>query len=241
MKKVYLFIFSLISISLSAQWWDSERIDGNGVIAKISRNVGEFTSVSSFGSFDVALSFGKQETISLEGEENLLPYIQSKVENNQLVLKFKNKINIRSNKKITIYITMLRVEGLYLSGSGNITGAGDFGNQGNTAFKVSGSGNISLDFDRIASTKVGISGSGKVSLKGKTDQLNVQISGSGGVNCAELIAKEAEVQVSGSGNVHVYAEEILNANISGSGNINYSGNAKHVSKHTAGSGKIRKV
>ncbi|TAG11093.1 MAG: DUF2807 domain-containing protein [Sphingobacteriia bacterium] len=241
MKKVYLFIFSLISISLSAQWWDSERIDGNGVITKISRNVGDFTSVSSSGSFNVELTFGKPGSISLEGEENLLPLIQSKVENNQLILKFKNKINIRNNKKITIYVAMSRVEGLYLSGSGNINGSGDFGNQGNTSFKVSGSGNINLDFDRIAATSLAISGSGKIILKGKTDNLGIQISGSGGVDCAALIAKDVEVQISGSGTVNVHADETLEANISGSGNINYSGNAKNVTKHTAGSGKIRKV
>ncbi|MFX5660832.1 DUF2807 domain-containing protein, partial [Acinetobacter baumannii] len=79
----------------------------------------------SSGSFDVALSFGKPGTIKIEGEENLLEYIETNVENDVLVIKFRKNINVNHRKKITVYVPLTKMSRLSLSGSGNISGAGD--------------------------------------------------------------------------------------------------------------------
>ena len=46
------------------------------------------------------------------------------------------------------------------------------------------------------------------------------------------------MDVSGSGNARVYASGSLNATISGSGNVGYSGNPANVEKDISGSGEI---
>lgn len=241
MKKLLTLVFTFFTLLVTAQWWDSERVEGNGKIEKISRPVGTFSSISSAGSFNVEITFGKSGNISIEGEENILDYIESKVEDNRLMLRYKKNVNIRTNKKITVYVAMTKVVGISLSGSGNIKGTGDFGNEGNTEFKISGSGNIYFDFDRIKNSSVAISGSGNITLRGKGESVAIKVSGSGDVDCTGLIANDAEVSISGSGNAKVHADEALEISISGSGNVSYAGNAKDIVKHTAGSGKVRRI
>ncbi|MEN9598169.1 MAG: hypothetical protein RL596_480, partial [Bacteroidota bacterium] len=137
--------------------------------------------------------------------------------------------------------SMTKLSKVSLSGSGNIRGAGDFGNDGNTEFKVSGSGDIDIAFDRIRSSEVSISGSGKIILKGSGESVDIRISGSGNADCERLVVDNAKVSISGSGNTRVNTNRSLEANISGSGNISYKGAATDVVKRTAGSGRVSKI
>lgn len=240
MKKLFVFFFSIVAISACAQWW-GERVNGNGNIKTEERSVGTYSGVSSSGSFDVALKFGKPGAIKIEGEENLLEYIETKVENDVLVIKFRKNINVSHRKKITVYVPLTKLSRLSLSGSGNISGSGDFGNDGKTEFRVSGSGDIDVAFDRIRSSEVSISGSGKIILQGKGDEVDVHISGSGNARCENLVANDVKVSISGSGNSRVHSDKSLDVKISGSGDVQYKGNATDVVKHIGGSGTVTKI
>ncbi|MBH2005315.1 MAG: DUF2807 domain-containing protein [Sphingobacteriia bacterium] len=241
MKKLLALLFSLATLAASAQWGNSERVTGNGNLKKETRSVANFSAVASAGSMNVQLIYGKPGSVTVEAEENLLEYIETKVENNTLKIGTRNYVSIRTNKKITVYVTMARLEGVSVAGSGNIDGSGDFGNEGKTWFRIAGSGNINLSFDRIKQAEIGIAGSGKVILKGKAEQVNVNISGSGNVECTELVADRVKVNVTGSGNTRVHADQSLEVSVLGSGDVYYKGNARDIVKHAAGSGKVTKL
>ncbi|MEN9598423.1 MAG: hypothetical protein RL596_734 [Bacteroidota bacterium] len=240
MKKLFFLFFSIAAISACGQMW-GERVSGNGNMKTEERTVGSFSGIGSSGSFDVELSFGKPGSIRIEAEENLLEYIETKVENDVLMIRFRKNININHRKKITVYTSLTKMSKVALSGSGNVRGAGDFGNDGNTEFKVSGSGDIDIAFDRIRSSEVSISGSGKIILKGRGESVDIRISGSGNADCEGLIVDDAKVSISGSGNTRVNTNRSLEANISGSGNISYKGAATDIVKRTAGSGRVSKI
>lgn len=240
MKKLLVFFFSIVAISACSQWW-GDRVNGNGVIKTQERSVGSYSGISSSGSFDVELAFGKPGNIRIEGEENLLEYIETKVENDVLVIRFRKNINISHRKKITVYAPLTKMTSVSLSGSGNITGAGDFGNEGKTTFKVSGSGDIDVAFDRIKSSELAIAGSGKIILKGKGESVDIRISGSGNARCEDLIANDVRVAISGSGNSRVHSDKSLDISISGSGDVQYKGSTTDVSKRTSGSGRVSRL
>lgn len=229
-----------ISFQLSAQWsW--EKIEGNGRIKKETRSVSDFTAVGSAGSWDVMIAYGESNSIQLEGDENLLDYIETNVENGKLSIKAKKNTNLRSKNKITIYVSLTKLTGVSLSGSGDIIGKGKFRNEGTTDFKLSGSGNIQMSFDKVQSAEVSISGSGNIKLAGSANSVNARISGSGNADCSEVICDDAEAQVSGSGNVKLNANKSVDASISGSGNVSYKGAASDVKKRVAGSGRLVKA
>jgi hypothetical protein len=147
-------------------------------------------------------------------------------------------VNLRSKNKITIYVSLTRLTGVSLSGSGDIIGEGKFDNDGDTDFKVSGSGSVKIAFNKLKKLDVGISGSGNIRLSGSASAINAHISGSGNAECGEVICDEVTASISGSGNVKVNANKSIEAKISGSGNVYYKGAATDVQKHVAGSGRV---
>jgi hypothetical protein len=130
--------------------------------------------------------------------------------------------------------------GVSLSGSGDMIGKGKFENAGNTEVKLSGSGSINIDFDKVNTLDLSISGSGNIRLSGSSKQVSARISGSGNADCSGLNADQVSAMISGSGNIKVYANEKVEARISGSGNVYYKGSANDVSKHVSGSGRVVK-
>lgn len=237
MKNTLFLLFVLVSVASYGQWpW--EKIDGNGHIIKETRKVPDYTGVSSSGSWDVMIAYGESDAIQVEGDENLLPYIETAVKDGQLEIRSRKNVNLRSTKKITVYVSLTRMTGVHLSGSGDIIGEGKFENAGTTVFRVSGSGSIRIDLNKIGNAEIAVSGSGNVRLSGSAASVSARISGSGNADCSKLICDEARAQISGSGNIKLNANKSVDAQISGSGNVTYRGVAADIKKHVSGSGKV---
>jgi hypothetical protein len=239
MKQLFVAFALLMSISSIGQWpW--KKIEGNGNIKKETRAVSGYTAISSSGSWDVMVAYGESNSIEVEGDENLLSYIETKVEDGKLSIRAKN-VNLQSRNKITVYVSLKKLTGVYLSGSGDIIGDGKFSNDGTTEFRTSGSGGIKLAFAKLNDVFVKVSGSGQIKLSGSANSVETTISGSGGADCRNVIADDADIHISGSGNAQVYANRSVKASISGSGSASYRGTASEISKHVSGSGSFRKA
>jgi hypothetical protein len=240
MKNLLIALLALISLNAFTQRW--ETIKGNGVIKKETREVSDYTSLLSKGSMNVQISYGNSNNIIVEADENLLPYIETTVEDGKLTIKSKKNVNLKSTSKMTVYVSMTKLNSLQLSGSGNINGEGAFSNPGKTDIGISGSGNIKLGFASFGDLELALSGSGNMDLKGTaTNNINAAVSGSGNIECSDISSNDVDAKISGSGNIKVYANRSIDAKISGSGNLFYKGNASNISSKIAGSGKIVKM
>ena len=239
MKTLFFALFAITTLAATAQKW--ETVKGNGNVKTESRTVGSFTAVDSRGSMNVDISYGQGNTVSVEADENLLPYIVTKVEGDKLLITTSDKAGISSKNKLVVHVTMAKVTGLAVSGSGNITGSGQFSNDNTTKLSVSGSGNMKLGFASFSAIDASVNGSGNMELTdGKTTSINASVSGSGNITAYAVESKTVKARVSGSGNVKVTASESLEAVSSGSGNVYYKGTATVVKAQSHGSGKVIK-
>jgi hypothetical protein len=239
MKKLLLLsllFMGLTSINLYAQ---NSRIKGSGNITKESRTVGDFTGVSVGGSMNVIIKSGMEQSVVVETDDNLQEYIETTVKDGQLIISNKKIWNLSYSKSATVYITNPVLDKARLSGSGSIITEGVMKSSGKFEASISGSGKIVASIN-ASETLANISGSGNIELEGKTDALDVAISGSGSFKGYELKANKTSASISGSGNVQTTAKGKLEASIAGSGNVYYKGNGEVISR-TAGSGKVRKV
>jgi hypothetical protein len=240
MKKLWISLFMMASLPLCAQPW--KIIKGDGNVKKESREVSSFTSLSSHGSMDVRIAYGNATGIQVQCDENLLPYIETTVENGKLTIKQSKNVNLRSTSRITVYVSMTKVNLLEQSGSGNIFGDGSLTSDGRTDIKVSGSGNVKLHSVAFKDLGLYVSGSGNVQLKdGSAGNITANVSGSGNIDCSKVSCNAVEAKISGSGNIRVHAKNNIDASISGSGNVYYNGGATHVSTKIMGSGKAIKI
>ena len=207
---------------------------------KETRSVGSFTEISLGISANVYLKQGNTIHLELEGYEEDLQKIITEVDGDRLRIKHDGKwFGGWKQEKVNIYITMPIIEGLSVSGSGDIVGEGKF-KSNHLDLSISGSGDIDLDIE-TGDVEVSISGSGDIKLAGKCDLVDVRISGSGKFDAREMVAKSCEIKIAGSGTCYVHATESIESKVSGSGDIYYLGDPKQVNNSSAGSGKIKKM
>jgi len=240
MKKLLFLLLMFTTTGLLAQPWQS--VTGNGNLKKENRSVSPFNSLGSYGAFDVKIAYGNPGNIQVEADENLLPYIETNVENGKLEIRTKNHVSLKSKSKIVVFVSMTKINTLQLNGSGNIDGNGAFTSDGQTKLMLSGSGNIYLTRGSYDNLALAISGSGNMVIKdGTADNISVEVSGSGNADCSAVTANHADVKISGSGNARVNVNKSMTATISGSGNVYYKGNATDISTKSVGSGKAIKI
>lgn len=207
------------------------------------RNVSEFSEISMRISGKLYLEQSDRQRVEIVAKSSTLEDIVTEVKDGELVIRFKNRnVFWRSFNpgKIEIYVSVPEIEGLSVSGSGDIIADNRItSRQMNMA--VSGSGNIRLDDLRTDRAKASISGSGGVLIEkeGMADEFEASISGSGSVKAEKFEAKNVEVHISGSGNCSIRAIEKLKARVVGSGSVYYSGNPQ-VDSSVSGSGRVRK-
>ncbi|MBX7219340.1 MAG: DUF2807 domain-containing protein [Blastocatellia bacterium] len=194
----------------------SFRVKGNGIVKTETRSVPAFTAIDSEGSFDVVVECQKAQNLVVEAEENILPLIETKVEDGTLHIDSKKSFSTRKGIKIVISVPDLN------------------------EVELSGSGNISVAEVKTDRFKVDVNGSGNVTVQGATKAADISLSGSGNINTSKLTSEQAQVDLSGSGNIKVFANQEIEGDISGSGNILYAGEPTNVRKHVRGSGDMRK-
>jgi len=238
MKKVFLFACLAITMNSFAI---GKVIKGNGVYKSETREIGAFTSLASGGPMDVEISYGTSSSLKIEGDENILPYIETYVKDGTLRIKVKDANSVNPKVKLRVQISMTTVDGISQSGSGTIKGSGDFTSDKTANFNISGSGHLELAFSKFNGAKISMSGSGSMELKGNiAGDVDMHQSGSGHIDCLNAPCENATASIAGSGSMRLNASKTIDARISGSGEISYTGTAQ-LNSHISGSGHIHKI
>jgi len=213
-----------------------ETVNGNENVISELRNTGSFRGIKLLGGMNIDVKSGEKQSVEIKGEENILPYVETYIDDGNLVVKYKNNVNINTHEDLNVYITTASLKDVEILGSGDITGDGRFVNNDDMEIGVMGSGNIKLEVD-APKVKAKTTGSGSIYLSGNTKNISCNTMGSGNIDALELKAENAKATTMGSGDIKVFASIKIDANINGSGNIRYSGGGS-VSSVTHGSGSI---
>ncbi len=231
----------LLTTTAQAQWTFKNRIKGNGNVVTQQRTTTSYDQIKISGFYDVDLVAGKEGTITIKGEENLLSYVKIEVEDNVLKIyteKDKN-ISIGKYKNIIITVPFEVISLVSLSGSGDVQTKNTIKATQFTT-KLSGSGDLKLAVD-ATHFEANLSGSGDVVLTGNSSVFISKLAGSGDIDAINLKTQNADIAISGSGDVKINCSQNLKARISGSGDIKYSGDPKTKDTKISGSGEISRV
>lgn len=237
--RTFLVVFAIMIMAGSCIFIDSENVKGNGNITVEERKGLNAHRIRLAGFMDVELSQGSGTEVKVEADENLQQYIITEMEDDVLVVKMRSNIRFINSERLKIYITTDRLEQLTLSGSGNITGTNKFTGSDRLKLRVSGVGDLKLDFN-TPELEAEISGSGSLVLSGETKDAKIQINGVGDCNAETMKAENATVKISGSGDVKIFADNQLDVTIRGIGSVYYKG-AASVSQKISGSGEVKRL
>jgi hypothetical protein len=206
------------------------------------RHLSGFSSVDVGGSFDVIITQGSTESVKVTAPSDIMNRIITEVEGGVLKIHTKNGSdwnNMFGHKKIVVYVSAKTLNGVTLSGSGDVKF--DQGVRANSfKLKLSGSGDLSGKLD-VKTLETSLSGSGDIKISGKADESSVSIVGSGDFSGKELITNSTSIRVAGSGDAKVNVNQKLDASVVGSGDIYYTGSVKTINSSKAGSGEIHRM
>jgi hypothetical protein len=195
-------------------------------------------TLSSFNAVDISLPIkttitvteGSQPGINLNGYENVIKHIKTKIKDNTLYLY--------TDLGITVEITLPAIKSLSLEGAAD---ADVHGNISGTDFKldISGVGNAVIDNINVDDFSSEVSGAANIVVKGGTVKLaKYEVSGAAKIKTFPLQTTETYASISGAGKGEVTASQKLTASISGAGSIKYKGHPADVNKDISGAGSI---
>jgi hypothetical protein len=187
-----------------------------------TRKVDSFTKISFRFPGKLYLTQGSPQKVEVEGAKDILEELETEVDGGRLIIGREGKWmdwNWDNNDRVTVYITVPNIEGLSVSGSGDIIGQNTV-NTENLDLNVSGSGSLFLDIEAKGDVEADVSGSGDIELKGKCRRFDSDVSGSGKVDLSVAITERADFGVSGSGKIYAKGSAAtVEATISGSGKV----------------------
>ncbi|MBN8788199.1 MAG: DUF2807 domain-containing protein [Terrimonas sp.] len=236
MKRILVLPFLLL---LAHSCINRETVHGNGNETTESRNPGSFKRIQLMGSMDVEIKKGDERSVEINAEENLLPYIETKVEGDKLIVKFSDDVNIDADKDIIVKVTTPALTEASVMGSGDISGDGKFESDDKIEINVLGSGNVKMELDAPA-VEAKVTGSGDIDIAGNTKDATYNTMGSGNIKASDLKAENTEAKTMGSGNIRAFASVKLKATIMGSGDISYKGGGA-VTSNVHGSGAVKTI
>jgi Putative auto-transporter adhesin, head GIN domain len=213
MKNILFFSFVCV-FSLCACF--GPRVRGNGTIKTDTREMPAFESIVCDGGYDVHVTCQAQQSVAVQSDENLLPFVKTEVSGGRL--RVYTKGNLSPTQGIRITVSVPRLEELTVNGSAE------------------------GDVQKILSDSftLAINGSSRMNLSGSADELKIHISGSAKINADSLAAKGVKAHIEGSGTIYCQAANSIDARIDGSGTIKYHGEPKTVNQSINGSGSVEK-
>jgi hypothetical protein len=203
------------------------------------RHITGFHAVDVSGSFDVYIVQGASESVKVDAPKDIIGHIATEVKGGTLNIYTKgnfNWSNLFGSKKMVVYVTLRNVDGISLTGSGDVYFKEGL-NANMLRLSVTGSGDV-IGKINAKTLESSVTGSGDVKVSGRAENAKVSVTGSGDFSGRDLSTTNAVVHVGGSGDASVRVSGSLQANVTGSGDIHYGGDPKNVAKSTSGSGDI---
>ena len=199
---------------------NTETVKGDGHIVTREYDINHFDKVVCALPATVKFSVADEYTCNVRVDENLLDYVDIKVEDGEMVLsqpepKGGNYVNFNATEFV-IDITAPSVDEITLAGSGDINILSPL-NEQKMEVTIAGSGDISIDKGMIRELEANVAGSGDIVSHAEAQKMEATVMGSGDITAN--VTGKLEYQIIGSGDIYYYGGAELEGKIAGSGSI----------------------
>jgi hypothetical protein len=245
--------FSLIFFISCEDLWN-HCVDGNGTRMFETRQLESFDQIQISGDFDVQIDTGRESSVVVETDENLLDLVVTHVSGNKLIIETRDDHCLNPSRPIEITINTPTASEIILEGSGYINCYGlrteeltiELDGSGqiecyeveatSVTIDLQGSGMISSSLT-TGNLEAQLEGSGEIRLNGASVSSDLKITGSGHIRADQVDTDVCVAYISGSGQINTLVNNALDVTIIGSGLVYYKGNPT-VDSYVSGSGKV---
>ena len=115
-------------------------VRGSGNVVEEEVDVSGFNAVELACSGDLTIVLGDEEGLRIEAEDNLIAYMDIRVEGDTLRIGYKPAVWLLNTRPVRFYVTAKSLDTVLLAGSGDITAPDMEGDR--VSVRISGSGDI---------------------------------------------------------------------------------------------------
>jgi len=214
----------------------AKRVKGSGKVIKETRSLSSFHSLDVGGAFNVELIKSDEEKIIIETDDNIMPYIKTKISGGELEIY--NDIDINNPTKLGIIIYYKNFDELDISGAAELFSS-DILETESLEFDFSGASEITLKI-KVTNLDAEISGASKVDLDGNAANAEFDISGAAEVRAYGLEINKMDLEASGASNVRVLVLDKFTIDASGASSVRYKGSPSLNVEDVSGAASFRK-
>jgi hypothetical protein len=210
-----------------------------GTLKTISKELPSFNAIEVSSAFNVNLSNGKQQAVSIEAPENFIPYYQIEVRNNVLHIELnKSANNVSLNGDMgTISVSCSKLNSIQLSGASELHGSGSF-NAEKFMLDLSGASKLVMDLE-TKELHCDISGASKATLNGAVKgAMKLDVSGAACFKGYDLETSTALCDMSGAGKAELKVNSKLQVDASGASSLLYTGDVSNVIVDASGASNV---
>ena len=190
-------------------------VQGSGNAKSETRNLSGFKKVEASSATNIEVVDGKDFSVQIEGDDNLLQYIKTEVSGD--TLKIYNTGSISPKTKINVKISMPELTKLEVSGASDAT--------------VSDAAGDSIELKA--------SGASKIKIEGETKNVITEANGASKIEAENLKCENAEAHASGASTITVAPDNDLTAEASGASSVFYTGEPKNIKQNASGASSVR--
>lgn len=237
MRSMALVLLSLTA-AIVAQPGMAEEIVGQQQGPATVYRVDRFDSIGLATAATVEVRVGPNWSVQATGPAEALAALRVEREGDTLQLRPRDgwRASQRDlDRKVRILVTMPRLAGASVAGSGQMIVDRASGPLVRTS--VSGSGSLAFGTVAVDELVASIAGSGSITASGTAARLKVRNSGSGNFRGSGLRVADASVSAAGSGSVRTIVQGPATVSLAGSGVVDL-GQGAQCSVKNAGSGRV---
>lgn len=229
--------FSLIFCLLFTVPALAQDIVGSGISRKETRNVNTFDKIDVGLIFHLTLTQGNKQRVSIEADDNILPYLETYVKDRTLYIRTKNNQGFDSKSPMHVYITLPVLRKINASGATKIESTTPW-KTGELELDLSAAAQLELEID-VTKLKLDLSAASNVQLQGKATLLEADFSGATKFNGENLTAGKAEIDISGAAQAELHVSNEIEYEASGTSQLIYSGSPRILKAEVSTNASVR--
>lgn len=238
MKKKYLLPgLGIICMIFTSCIGFGPSIKGNGKVVEENRPVEKFNGIRVSRGMDVYVSQDSIQKVVVKADENLLDVIQTRIEDNNLVITVTE--NIREAKSKKVYVTVNDLHEISAMAGSNVSTEETLRFDNLKLSSIAGS-NLKLELITKSLLAKAAAGS-SILLKGLSVNAECRAMAGSNIKAQDFNAQKGIAKANSGSNIWLTVGKEIDANASSGGNVYYFGNPTSTSvKNSSGGNTIHK-
>ncbi len=174
-------------------------IPGSGIANDEARPIEAFHALAARNALQVKLAViqGAKPSLKISGDDNLVPFVESVVQDGTLILRMKRHTNISPKLPLLAEVVTDQLDRVGASGATNVKVTFDKKVEQFTA-DASGAARLSVTGIQTPKAVATAEGASQLTLTGIAESLKVDASGASQVKAEDLVVDDADVSINGA-------------------------------------------